>query len=1042
VRRLMVATFVALVSAVGVAGDDTDVERPSTGLRCRIGPRADEADPVERHTVTTPNREGCAWQPGFTVADLDGDVDAMVVWDDGSGPALYAGGSFASANGLIVNYVARWDGTAWSPLNGPSGTGVDSSVNALAVFDDGSGPALYVGGRFETAGGVTVNRIARWDGVDWSALNGPSATGVGGWVNALAVYDDGAGSALYASGWFATAGGVTVNHVARWDGTAWSDLSGPSGTGLSGMSYALTTYDDGTGSELFAGGIYTSAGGVTVNNIARWNGSAWSALDGPSGSGTNGSVFALTAYDDGSGPALYAGGQFWQAGGLTVNSVARWDGIAWSALTGPSGTGASSWVSSLGVYDDGTGPGLYVGGDFISAGGVTANRVARWDGAAWSNLSGPSGNGANKEVNALTVFDDGTGPALHVGGDFETAGGVSANRVARWDGTSWTALNEPSGGGIGGIILALSTHDDGTGPALYAGGNFATAGGVIANRVARWNGSDWSPLSGPAGNGMDNNVNAFAVFDDGTGPALFVGGGFNTAGGVTVNKIARWDGYWSALYGPSGNGMNGWVNALAVFDDGSGAALYAGGWFTTAGGVTVDRIARWDGTGWSALTGPSGTGVSGEVNALAVFDDGSGPGLYVGGDFWDAGGVSVNKIARWDGSEWSALTGPSWAGVDDTINALAVFDDGTGTALYAGGDFWNAGGVMVDKIARWDGTEWSALSGPSGTGMDNNVYSLTASDDGSGTALYAGGPFVWAGGVMVNRIARWDGTEWSALTGPSDTGMNGYVYALTGFNAGSGPMLQAGGSFTIAGGQSSTRIAAWVCDSLAPSDPTSLASPSHTPGAWSTAGVVDVEWSGATDAGGSGLAGYSVLFDTSPATVPDDTIELAHTVDPHSTSSSLLADGTSHWFHLRTCDNVGNCTDGVNLGPFWIDATPPRGPTDLHSTSHTPGEPSCERFIDMIWTAATDGGSGLDGYAWAVTPTAGWTCDQVKDLEEGATSLTTPELGDWVWYVYLCAVDNVGNWNGVARSGPYPICPLFWDDFETGTTDAWSWVMP
>jgi hypothetical protein len=96
----------------------------------------------------------------------------------------------------------------------------------------------------------------------------------------------------------------------------------------------------------------------------------------------------------------------------------------------------------------------------------------------------------------------------------------------------------------------------------------------------------------------------------------------------------------------------------------------------------------------------------------------------------------------------------------------------------------------------------------------------------------------------------------------------------------------------------------------------------------------------------------------------------------------------------------------------------------------------------MVWTPATDPGSGLDGYAWEVAPAATWTCDQVKDLEEGATSLTTPEIGDGVWYVHLCAGDNVGLWGDAVTAGPYLICPLFADGFESGGTAAWSSTFP
>ncbi|MFH0980928.1 MAG: hypothetical protein V2A79_05255, partial [Planctomycetota bacterium] len=171
------------------------------------------------------------------------------------------------------------------------------------------------------------------------------------------------------------------------------------------------------------------------------------------------------------------------------------------------------------------------------------------------------------------------------GGEFTTAGGVPANAIAKWNGTQWSALGSGMGlWGGGPDVYALTVFDDGTGPALYAGGRFTTAGGVTANWIAKWNGTQWSAL----GSGMNTLVYALTVFDDGTGPALYAGGGFTTAGGVAANRIAKWDGtQWSAL----GSGMQGYVQALTVFDDGTGPALYAAG--TTAGGVHSYGIARW-----------------------------------------------------------------------------------------------------------------------------------------------------------------------------------------------------------------------------------------------------------------------------------------------------------------------------------------------------------------------------------------------------------------------------------------------------------------
>jgi hypothetical protein len=196
-------------------------------------------------------------------------VWALAVFDDGSGPALYAGGFFPIAGGVTVSSVARWDGAAWSALDG--GVFLDGHfgyVYSFAAFDDGSGPALYAGGRFDTASGVTVNNIARWDGSTWSDVGGGFSGAWGSTAHALAVFDDGSGPALYAGGWFDTAGSVIVNRVARWDATAWSSL----GTGVGGaLVGALAGFDHGSGPTLYAGGAFTSAGGLSSGNIAAWS---------------------------------------------------------------------------------------------------------------------------------------------------------------------------------------------------------------------------------------------------------------------------------------------------------------------------------------------------------------------------------------------------------------------------------------------------------------------------------------------------------------------------------------------------------------------------------------------------------------------------------------------------------------------------------------------------------------------------------------------------------------------------------------------------
>ncbi|MBX3362444.1 MAG: hypothetical protein KF912_10010 [Phycisphaeraceae bacterium] len=746
---------------------------------------------------------------------MDDTVNVMTVFDDGSGPAVYAAGVFTTAGGVTVNRIAKWNGSAWSALSGPSDIGFDGIVRAMTVFNDGSGPALYVGGSFITAGGVTVNRIAKWNGSAWSALSGPSGVGASSDVYSLTTFNDGSGTALYASGLFVTAGGVTVNRVAKWNGSAWSALSGPGGIGADQFVSAIGVFDDGSGPALYAGGNLTSAGGVPVNRIAKWNGSAWSALPSPGDLGLNGQIQAMTVFNDGSGPALYVGGSFTTAGGVTANQIARWNGSAWSALSGPSGVGVNNSVRALAVHDDGSGPALFVGGFFNTAGGVTVNRIAKWNGSAWSAVSAPGGVGVNGNVVGMTVFNDGSGPALFAGGTFTAAGGVAVNRVAKWDGSDWSALANQSPVGMNGLVFDMAAFNVGSGPALYAGGAFTTAGGVTVNRVARWNGSAWSALTSPGDVGVSGAVFSVEAFNDGSGPALYAGGSFITAGGVTVNRIAKWNGSaWSALTGPGDVGLNNSVLKMKVLDDGSGPALYVGGSFTTAGGVTVNRIAKWNGSAWSALAGPGAVGVSGPVRAMAVYNDGSGPALYVGGEFLSAGGVLADYIARWNGSAWSPVGG----GTDAPVRALAVFDDGSGPALYAAGEFTEAGFRTINRVARWDGVEWTALGGPPFNGVNNVATTLRVFDDGTGPALYVGGVFTTAGGVTVNRIAKWNGSSWSPLSGPGAVGMSFGVYSLCEFDDGGGSDLYAGGDFVQSGGVVSNGIARWEVCSPPPPD--------------------------------------------------------------------------------------------------------------------------------------------------------------------------------------------------------------------------------
>jgi hypothetical protein len=707
------------------------------------------------------------WVTGFGLPGLEGSVFAFTEFDDGSGPALYAGGSFLQGGGKILEHIGKWDGTTWTPL----GEGVGGDVNTLAVYDDGSGPALYAGGNFGLAGGMNINCIAKWNGTTWSPLG--SGLGI---VHALAVFDDGTGPALYAGGHFGSAGGNTVNNIAKWNGSSWSPLgTGTSGTFADNRVFALAVFDDGTGPALYAGGNFTMAGGVTAPFIAKWNGATWSNVGG----GVFLDVHALAVFDDGTGPALFVGGDLTSAGGAPAAHIAKWNGSTWS----PVGGGTSAGVAVLATLDDGSGPALFAGGYF--SGGI-----AKWNGTSWSPLGSGTNNGGS--VLALAQLTAGPAAGFYVGGQFDRAGGLFASDIAAWNGSSWSVL-PASANGVLSAGDALCAMQDASGSALYLGGVLTSAGNADTKVVARWSGTSWSAIGhGTGTNNLSVSINSLATFDDGDGVALYAGGSFVTIDNTPASYIARWNG---TAWVPLGSGMSGGgdpaVNAMAVFDDGSGPALYAGGGFTTAGGIGANHIAKWKDFTWS----PVGSGLAGAVTALAVFDDGTGPALYAG-----AGGLTASTVAKWNGTSWSTLAG----GANGVVRAFTVFDDGTGPALYAAGSFTQVGGVGANRIARWDGTQWTSL----GSGMDDVIWALATYDDGSGSALYAGGYFSVAGSTVANRVAKWDGLAWSSLGGGID-GLTSRVLGFATFDDGHGVALYMTGWFYSASGVESQRIAAW-----------------------------------------------------------------------------------------------------------------------------------------------------------------------------------------------------------------------------------------
>jgi hypothetical protein len=649
------------------------------------------------------------WFPGGGLPGTDGTVVAATSWDpDGPGPAgplVVFGGNFTTVGQLSVANVAgfdptsgglfalgtglpggvrslasspsgtlyaavyslsghavyQWNGASWQPV----GSAFGSFVETLRVLADGS---LVAGGYFQTIAGTPVAGLARWNGSAWQTLGaGVSKNGGAGGVLGLLEASNGdllvCGAFTHAGGTQAT-GGTPASCVARWNGSSWSALgSGIPAIGFDGVS-VLAELPNG---DIVAGGFFGTAGGMQVNNIARWNGSAWSAM----GTGLSTTppwsktVYALSVLPNGD---LLVGGGFSYASGILTRGIARWDGATWSPVGPgfqPFDTFTNAIVMALVQLPNGD---LFAGGNFVSGGGQLGDRVSRWNGSAWLPLAG----GLNGSVASIDVGGDGT---MWIGGGFTVVGTTAANRVARSSPNGWV----PLGSGVNGLVRSVLARANGD---LVVGGDFTTAGGVPASRVARWDGANWSSL----GAGINGPVYALAEMPNGD---LIVGGGFSLAGGVTAMRIARWDGVaWS----PLGAGSSNTVTDLLVMPDGR---------LLAAGDFGSSDLGVWDGVTWTVIPGG--------WNSSALAATGNGSFLT----------HSWGQVMRWDGT---ALV-PVGNAFDALVTKLVELPGGD---VIAGGIFSTNGGVAMPRIAYWDGVTWAPLGG----GVDLGVSDLRIDRDG------------------------------------------------------------------------------------------------------------------------------------------------------------------------------------------------------------------------------------------------------------------------------------------------------------------------
>jgi hypothetical protein len=411
---------------------------------------------------------------------------------------LLVGGQFSDYGGTPIRGLARWNGVTWQPV----GAGLDGPVYGLT--DDANGD-LLVSGAFTTAGGVATSGAARWNGAAWSSLGGavpvPRAIAVtagrtfaateqgffelvaGSWIQVpglvsaplpqppLSTAVRRASGRILVGGTLSSVAGQATNHLAEFDPATNTFAALGAGVGQISLAAQPVAVDLANG-DLLVGGTFATAGGVTVANLARWNGSQWSAIaDGPAQPLACGLVL--------DGARFVVGGTFAGLGNVAAANVAEWNGSAWVPL----GSGLGGPVSDLVRLPNGD---LVAVGAFATTGsGAVARGIARWDGTAWTEVGGGLQYFGIAGVGySALVRDNGE---LVVAGNFTGAGGAAIPNLAVWNGVAWSGL----AGGFSSAAAHLTRAANGD---LLVASSQVVAGSNLAT-VFRWDGSAWSSVA-------------------------------------------------------------------------------------------------------------------------------------------------------------------------------------------------------------------------------------------------------------------------------------------------------------------------------------------------------------------------------------------------------------------------------------------------------------------------------------------------------------------------------------------------------------------
>jgi len=347
-----------------------------------------------------------------------------------------------------------------------------NGINGLrSMFTDTTTNILYIGSSYNPL--LPISGFIGWTGTGWDTTINKNPWGNSNGTLCINKYN----GEIY----------IGTDKLKKWDGSDWITIQ----TGSPAVICNLSVINN----ELYVGGGFDSIGGIAANNIAKWDGITWTALNMPVSSQQG--VYAICEYKG----EIYFGGNFYNypPSTDTLGDIIRYDGNNWKSVGGGLHGGMSEVVSMV-VYKNE----LYVAGTFTKSGGNVGNYIQKWDGTQWSEVGGGvmGINGSNGQIWDIMVYND----KLYAAGYFTSAGEVPAQYIAAWDSTKWC--------GLGSIFNSSVKYLEVLNGMLYIGGAFSNIDGYPMYHIAKWTGGNYVDTCGNTSsiNEVINKENDITVF--------------------------------------------------------------------------------------------------------------------------------------------------------------------------------------------------------------------------------------------------------------------------------------------------------------------------------------------------------------------------------------------------------------------------------------------------------------------------------------------------------------------------------------------------